>query len=157
MKTLHLKLKKDVLIVDLPEVSELNAIGNDKEVHYAIKHDDKEKYTKIADGKEWKFLCKGEGFTEEIASTLVEKMTPTKYKLYPKGNMQVASFSAVMTSSALDSFISAIEASGHYWLVNPIKIIERGEDTEHNRVKNQNDWREAESKTFKNPLIFEIL
>ena len=47
-----------------------------------------------------------------------------------------------------------IANKGFYWLENPIEIIERGEDTEHNRVINQNKWQEAEEKTFKNPLIF---
>ena len=49
---------------------------------------------------------------------------------------------------------SAVESKEKFWLENPIKIIERGEDTEHNRVLNQNKWQEAEAKTFKNPLIF---
>ena len=56
--------------------------------------------------------------------------------------------------TANDALISAVESKGFYWLENPIEIIERGEDTEHNRVLNQNEWKEAEEKTFKNPLIF---
>ena len=56
--------------------------------------------------------------------------------------------------TAKKSFISAVESKEKFWLENPIKIIERGEDTEHNRVLNQNEWQEAEEKTFKNPLIF---
>ena len=56
--------------------------------------------------------------------------------------------------SAIKSVISYVRIEGFYWLENPIEIIERGEDTEHNRVLNQNKWQEAEEKTFKNPLIF---
>ena len=70
MKTLELKLKKDVLIVDLPEGYEFTAIGNDKEIYYAIKLD--ENYTKISNGKEWRFICKGSELTGEIASELVD-------------------------------------------------------------------------------------
>ena len=54
----------------------------------------------------------------------------------------------------VESNYSAVESKEKFWLENPIKIIERGEDTEHNRVLNQNKWQEAEEKTFKNPLIF---
>ena len=61
---------------------------------------------------------------------------------------------SLLLKFAKESFISAIESKEKFWLENPIKIIERGEDTEHNRVLNQNKWQEAEEKTFKNPLIF---
>ena len=61
---------------------------------------------------------------------------------------------SLLLKFAKESFISAVESKEKFWLENPIEIIERGEDTEHNRVLNQNEWQEAEEKTFKNPLIF---
>ena len=150
MKTLELKLKKDVLIVDAE-----NGFN-----HFKI-YDDEIGFIFIENGiprKElvkgsYKFLCKGSGLTEEIASELVkttwihDKKILCKYKNY-NSEGDGSYFSAVK------SFKSAIESKGFYWLENPIEIIERGEDTEHNRVLNQNKWLEAESKTFKNPLIF---
>ena len=129
MKTLELDLKKKVYIVDTTAPIE------------AIEIDD------------YEFLCKGSGLTEEIASELVQttwihdKKILCKYKNY-NSEGDGSYFSAVK------SFISAVESKEKFWLENPIEIIERGEDTEHNRVINQNKWQEAEEKTFKNPLIF---
>ena len=129
MKTLELDLKKKVFIVDTNAPLE------------AIEIDD------------YEFICKGSELTEEIASELVKTTwihdikILCKYKNY-NSEGDGSYFSAVK------SFISAVESKGFYWLENPIEIIERGEDTEHNRVLNQNRWQEAEEKTFKNPLIF---
>ena len=91
------------------------------------------------------FLCKGSDLTEEIASELVENKTKHKFE------NKVLTF---YNYKNLELFISAVESKAKFWLENPIEIIERGEDTEHNRVLNQNEWQEAEEKTFKNPLIF---
>ena len=150
MKTLELKLKKDVLIADAE-----NGFN-----HFKI-YDDEIGFIFIENGiprKElikgsYKFLCKGSELTEEIASELVNviwtdrKRKLIKYKNYC--NIRKGFF-----NDSFNSFISAIESKCFYWLENPIEIIERGEDTEHNRVLNQNKWQEAEAKTFKNPLIF---
>ena len=129
MKTLELKLKKDVLIVDL-EDNEAGFIKGD-----------------------FDFLCDGSELTEEIASELVEEHYMNGVRSYEIYN-DYRYNDARWLDNALDSFISAVESKGFYWLENPIEIIERGEDTEHNRVLNQNKWQEAEEKTFKNPLIF---
>lgn len=148
MKTLELKLKKDVLIVDAE-----NGFN-----HFKI-YDDEISFIFIEKGiprKElvkgsYKFLCKGSELTEEIASELVEM----EYSgLYKKSFYIDYDRPSLLLKFAKESFISAVESKGFYWLENPIKIIERGEDTEHNRVLNQNKWQEAEAKTFKNPLIF---
>ena len=150
MKTLELKLKKYVLIADAE-----NGFN-----HFKI-YDDEIGFIFIENGiprKElikgsYKFFCKGSELTEEIASELVEttwihdKKILCKYKNY-NSEGDGSYFSAVK------SFISAVESKGFHWLENPIEIIERGEDTEHNRVLNQNEWQEAEEKTFRNPLIF---
>ena len=137
MKTLELELKKKVLIVD--------AI-NEKEAFDVIFEIFNTK--NISD---YEFLCKGSELTEEIASELVEM----EYSgLYKKSYYIDYDRPSLLLKFAKESFISAVESKGFYWLENPIKIIERGEDTEHNRVLNQNKWQEAEEKTFKNPLIF---
>ena len=139
MKTLELKLKKDVLIIDAEGLEITQALIFNKFGNYNLSCYD--------------FLCKGSELTEEIASELVkttwihDKKILCKYKNY-NSEGDGSYFSAVK------SFKSAIESKGFYWMENPIEIIERGEDTEHNRVINQNKWQEAEEKTFKNPLIF---
>ena len=53
--------------------------------------------------------------------------------------------------NALESFISAIESKGFYWLENP---IEKPKYYDKILTKNCLIWQEAEEKTFKNPLIF---
>ena len=148
MKTLELKLKKDVLIADAE-----NGFN-----HFKI-YDDEIGFIFIENGiprKElikgsYKFLCKGSELTEEIASELVEM----EYSgLYKKSFYIDYDRPSLLLKFAKESFVSAVESKEKFWLENPIKIIERGEDTEHNRVLNQNKWQEAEEKTFKNPLIF---
>ena len=132
MKTLKLKLKKEVIIVENEFENKIDFIDNELGIFY--------------------FLCKGSELTEEIASELVEK-----FEL--DFNKEICVFKDYINdcnkfSKSIPSFISAVESKEKFWLENPIKIIERGEDTEHNRVLNQNEWQEAEEKTFKNPLIF---
>ena len=127
MKTLELKLKKDVLIVDLEDNEATHIKG-------------------------YEFLCEGSELTEEIASELVEKMRFSFSKAFLDYRPYI--YSPNHFKSAIKSFISAVESKSFYWLENLIEIIERGEDTEHNRVLNQNEWQEAEAKTFRNPLIF---
>ena len=148
MKTLELKLKKDVLIADAE-----NGFN-----HFKI-YDDEIGFIFIENGiprKElikgsYKFLCKGSELTEEIASELVEM----EYSCLYKKNFYIDyDRPSLLLKFAKESFISAVESKEKFWLENPIEIIERGEDTEHNRVLNQNEWQEAEEKTFKNPLIF---
>ena len=137
MKTLELKLKKDVLIVDAE-----NGFN-----HFKI-YDDEIGFIFIENGiprKElvkgsYRFLCKGSDLTEEIASEFMSDFD--------------AFNQFTLNYEYLKNLIYMIANKGFYWLENPIKIIERGEDTEHNRVLNQNKWQEAEEKTFKNPLIF---
>ena len=140
MKTLELKLKKDVLIVDAEGLEITQALIFNKFGNYNLSY--------------YEFLCKGSELTEEIASELVDKTimhltygdNKHKYRSYVNYNLGF--------NNAKESFISAVESKAKFWLENPIEIIERGADTEHNRVLNQNEWQEAEEKTFKNPLIF---
>lgn len=153
MKTLELKLKKDVLIVEIPRLADYEFIN--KECKY-LKVGNEEIKLNISSLDKFEFLCKGSELTEEIASELVEMEYDNfanewfkDYKIITDDNEDDYLF-----LNAKPSFISAVESKGFYWLENPIEIIERGEDTEHNRVLNQNEWQEAEEKTFRNPLIF---
>ena len=151
MKTLELKLKKDVIIIEIPRLADYEFIN--KECKY-LKVGNEEIKLNASTLDKFEFLCKGSELTEEIASELVELTimhltygcNKHKYRSYVNYNLGF--------DNALESFISAVESKEKFWLENPIKIIERGEDTEHNRVLNQNEWQEAEAKTFKNPLIF---
>ena len=148
MKTLELDLKKKVLIVDV-----------DKSFNHFKIYDDEIGFIFIENGiprKElikgsYKFLCKGSELTEEIASELVDYWQNMANDGFIFENYKD---NLPKKLTANDAFISAVESKEKFWLENPIEIIERGEDTEHNRVLNQNRWQEAEEKTFRNPLIF---
>ena len=164
MKTLELKLKKDVLIVEAPLDAYDVSIGTHcigVRTNENVEKDTNGFYHIYKKGlffgdvdMKLEFLCKGSELTEEIASELVDetimyekhKVKCYRYRSYREG--------FVAFDNSIESLISAVESKGFYWLENPIEIIERGEDTEHNRVINQNKWQEAEEKTFKNPLIF---
>ena len=153
MKVLELELKKDVLIVEIPRLADYEFIN--RECKY-LKVGNEEIKLNASTLDKFEFLCKGSELTEEIASELVELTimhltygdNKHKYRSYVNYNFNLG------FDNALESLISAVESKEKFWLENPIKIIERGEDTEHNRVLNQNKWQEAEAKTFKNPLIF---
>ena len=135
MKILELKLKKDVLIVEIPRLEDYEFIN--RECKY-LKVGNEEIKLNASTLDKFEFICLGSELTEEIASELVEDYSDV----------------SDLFISCLDDLKKRIERCGFFWLKNPIKIIERGEDTEHNRVLNQNEWQEAEEKTFKNPLIF---
>ena len=123
MKTLELKLKKDVLIVNLENES-AGFINGDYE-----------------------FLCDDSELTEEIASELVENKTKHKFE------NKVLTF---YNCKNLESFISAVESKGFYWLENPIKRIELKEwkGTDYTFGKYMIEFNKAEEKTFRNPVIF---
>ena len=136
MKTLELKLKKDVLIVDLEDNEATHIKG-------------------------YEFLCDGSELTEEIASELVDKTimhltygdNKHKYRSYVNYNLGF--------DNALESFISAVESKEFFWLKHNVRnfsLYDHRSKTgchdleEEEIVKKQ--WQEAEEKTFKNPLIF---
>ena len=131
MKILELKLKKEVIIVENEFENKIDFIDNELGIFY--------------------FLCKGSELTEEIASELVDYWQNMSNDGFIFENYKD---NLPKKLTANDAFISAVESKEKFWFENPIEIIERGEDTEHNRVLNQNEWQEAEEKTFKNPLIF---
>ena len=163
MKTLELKLKKYVLIIDLPniDVNSKPKIIQDSFgfwIYFKIKGHKPAKiefphtFFDYKNYKNYKFLCKGSELTEEIASELIEKFELDFNKEFCVFKDYINDCNRF--SKSIPSLISAVESKEKFWLENPIEIIERGEDTEHNRVLNQNEWQEAEEKTFRNPLIF---
>ena len=146
MKTLELNLKKKVLIVDA--INEKEAFDSIFEI-FNTKN--------ISD---YKFLCKGSELTEEIASELVEM----EYSgLYKKSFYIDYDRPSLLLKFAKESFISAVESKGFYWLENPISRprnyelwAKYGDYTQYGIVLTEKclKWQEAEAKTFKNPLIF---
>ena len=158
MKTLELKLKKDVLIVDV-----------DKSFNHFKIYDDEIGFIftenciprkELLKGS-YKFLCKGSGLTEEIASELVDetimyekhKVKCYRYRSYIEG--------FVGFDNSIESFISAVESKGFYWLENPEKYERNGYEiyADKNKLsryisKEETASFKAEKKTFINPLIF---
>lgn len=150
MKTLELKLKKDVLIADAE-----NGFN-----HFKI-YDDEIGFIFIENGiprKElikgsYKFLCKGSELTEEIASELVDYWQNIANDGFIFENYKD---NIPKKSTAKKSFISAVESKGFHWLENPIKRIDLKEwkGTDYTFGKYMIEFNKAEEKTFRNPLIF---
>ena len=155
MKTLELKLKKDVLIVDAE-----NGFN-----HFKI-YDDEIGFIFIENGiprKElvkgsYKFLCKGSGLTGEIASELVDYWQNMANDGFIFENYKD---NLPKKLTANDAFISAVESKGFHWLKHNIKPFSlydpRSKTGCHDLEEEENvtkQWQEAEEKTFKNPLIF---
>ena len=155
MKTLELKLKKDVLIAEIPRLADYEFIN--KECKY-LKIGNEEITLNASTLDKFEVICKGSELTEEIASELVELTimhltygdNKHKYRSYVNYNLGF--------DNALESFISAVESKEKFWLENPIgnkpmsynlPLYKIG-----NRCDNLKKWQEAEEKTFKNPLIF---
>ena len=148
MKTLELKLKKDVLIVDAEGLEITQALIFNKFVNYNLSYYD--------------YICKGSVLTEEIASELVEEHYMNgirSYEIYKDYRYNDSRW----LDNAIDSLISAVESKEKFWLENPIKKpinydlwAKYGDYTQYGKVLTENSlkWQEAEEKTFKNPLIF---
>ena len=159
MKTLELKLKKDVLIVEIPRLSDYEFIN--KECKY-LKVGNEEIKLNASTLDKFEFLCKGSELTEEIASELVEQHYMNgirSYEIYNNYRYNDARW----LDDAKESFISAVESKGFYWLENPISRprnyelwAKYGDYTQYGKVLTEKclKWQEAEEKTFKNPLIF---
>ena len=149
MKTLELKLKKDVLIVEIPRLTDYEFIN--RECKY-LKVGNEEIKLNASTLDKFEVICKGSELTEEIASELVELTimyltygdNKHKYRSYVNYNLGF--------DNALDSLISAVESKEKFWLENPFK------DWKSDGEIHDDDldlvYKEAEEKTFKNPLIF---
>ena len=141
MKTLELKLKKDVLIVDAEGLEITQALIFNKFGNYNLSCYD--------------FLCKGSDLTEEIVSELVDYWQNMANDGFIFENYKD---NIPKKLTAIKSFISAVESKGFHWLENSIgnkpmsynlPLYKIG-----NRCDNLKQWQEAEEKTFRNPLIF---
>lgn len=140
------KLKKELLIIELPEgVKSWEFIDG----HFFV--DDKKIFIKGFTPFH-KILGKPDEIKEEDVKDLVEQSIHTGLFAHYVKDIPVNTY---CYKTALKSFNSALE-SEIYWDVNPIKIIPRGEASEHDRVKNKNEFNEAQEKTFdkKRTLIF---
>ena len=159
MKTLELKLKKDLLIVEVDKSFNHFKIYNDEIGFIFIENNIPRK--ELIKGS-YKFLCKGSDLTEEIASDLVEEHYMNGIRSYEIYNDYRYNDSRWL-DNALDSLISAVESKGFYWLENPIEKpvnydlwAKYGDYTQYGKVLTEKclKWKEAEEKTFKNTLIF---
>ena len=107
MKTLELKLKKYVLIVEIPRLADYEFIN--RECKY-LKIGNEEIKLNASTLDKFEFLCKGSELTEEIASELVDetimyekhKVKCYRYRSYIEG--------FVAFDNANDAFISAVES-----------------------------------------------
>lgn len=143
MKTLELKLKKDVLIVDAINQDIANGIIFQK---FGVKT-----------LSEFEFLCKGSELTEEIASDIFEHDDfLNRFESYIDTVPSI-------DESALKLFIKIFESKGFYWLENHIEKPVNfdlwrmyGDYTQYGKVLTEKclKWKESEEKTFRNPLIF---
>ena len=157
MKTIELKLKKDVLIVEIPRLADYEFIN--KECKY-LKVGNEEIKLNASTLDKFEFLCKGSELTEEIASELVEEHYMNGVRSYEIYN-DYRYNDARWLDNALDSFISAVESKGFYWLKHNVRSFSlydpRSKTGCHDLEEEDTitkQWKEAEEKTFKNPLIF---
>ena len=145
MKILELDLKKKVLIVDENDFDyyELSENG----IYFKL-----EKGDRYYLGWKFEFLCKGSDLTEEIASELVKKILPLYYAKQNRAGISFNSSRNDLTKSAKESFISEIKSKKFHWLENPFK--DWRSDGEIHDDDLDLIYKEAEEKTFRNPLIF---
>ena len=153
MKTLELKLKKDVLIVEIPRLADYEFIN--KECKY-LKVGNEEIKLNASTLDKFEFICKGSELTEEIASELVDYWQNMANDGFIFENYKD---NIPKKLTAIKSFISAVESKEKFWLENPIeKPINRDEYYKSEKVDSfeilLKEWQEAEAKTFKNLLIF---
>lgn len=143
MKQVELNLHKRLLIVEFEDMDHLENVISCGKQGIRFCSDDK---------KLVGLICKGSELTEEVAEDLVDIFDLSYYVHYNGHNRRSYKL------TALDSFISAIEAQGYYWGENPV-IFDDNEIDFNKRYEIRINWEKAESRTF-NPektLIFEIL
>jgi len=136
MKTLELKLKKEVIIVENEFENKIDFIDNELGIFY--------------------FLCKGSELTEEMASELVDYWQNMANDGFVFENYKD---NLPKKLTANDALISAVESKKFHWLENPIQNTKPTDDISFYDSLEQKElaikkWQEAEEKTFKNPLIF---
>ncbi len=148
MKILELKLKKDVLIVEIPRLADYEFIN--KECKY-LKVGNEEIKLNASTLDKFEFICKGSELTEEIASELFE------YDDFLNCFKAYIDTVPSIDESALKLFIKIFESKGFYWREKECdnQFCENGKvDLGYNSFLNCQVCEELEEKTFKNPLIF---
>ena len=157
MKILELKLKRDVLIVEIPRLADYEFIN--RECKY-LKVGNEEIKLNASTLDKFEFLCKGSELTEEMASELVDYWQNMANDGFIFENYKD---NIPKKLTAKKSFISAVESKGFHWLENPIEKpinydlwAKYGDYTQYGKVLTEKclKWKEAEEKTFHNPLIF---
>lgn len=166
MKTLELELKKYVLIVEAPLDAYDVSIGTHcigVRTNENVEKDTNGFYHIYEKGlffgdfnMKLEYICKGSELTEEIASELVEEHYMNGIRSYEIYNDYKYNDS-IWLDDAKESFISAVESKGFYWLEKECdnQFCENGKvDLGYNTFLNCQVCEEAEEKTFRNPLIF---
>ena len=166
MKTLELKLKKDVLIVEAPLDAYDVSIGTHcigVRTNENVEKDTNGFYHIYKKGlffgdidMKLEFLCKGSELTEEMASELVDYWQNMANDGFIFENYKD---NIPKKLTAIKSFISAVESKEKFWLENPVQNTKPTDDISFYDSLEQKElaikkWQEAEEKTFKNPLIF---
>ena len=140
-----------MLIVDIPRLADYEFIN--RECKY-LKVGNEEIKLNASTLDKFEFICKGSELTEEIASELVEEGSYfTTFKNYITNDNHKRN----QLNFAKESFISAVESKGFYWLEKKCdnEFCENGKvDLGYNAFYNCQVCEELEEKTFKNPLIF---
>lgn len=128
MKHTILDLKKKVLVVETLDENLACAYFFNKYGFYFM--------------KKMKFICKGSEITEEITKSFNHQEEYSE-------SMNINLF----------RFVQHLKYKGFHWLENPLggkpKITTDSNCFE--LIAKHNDWQQAEEKTFRNCLIFEIL
>lgn len=147
MKHTILDLKKKVLVVEVPEKATL--VATDEKISVF----QNEECIFQIEGN-FQFICKGSEITEEIASGIVEVKRISSgvgiiYHDYKNKEKWLYG-----KQYATSSFKSAIESKGLHWLENPTQ--KQYFNPEEFIQEQYDEFLEAEEKTFRNCLLFEI-
>lgn len=117
MKTLELKLKKDVLIVDTIDFILTEEMINNKVDNIII--------------ADYEFICKGSELTEEIASELCHNIG-----IIGKAYLDDVN-DLYFWEYAIDAFITSVESKDFYWLKNPYKKdVKQWQEAEEKTFRN---------------------
>ncbi|MGK6342811.1 hypothetical protein ACMGDK_11265 [Chryseobacterium sp. DT-3] len=161
MKQLELELQKKLLIVEFEDTEHLESVISCNNIGIRFMSDNEDPA---------KIICKGSEFTEEVAKERIHQSIHTGLFAYYVEGIPV---NVYCYKTALESFISAIEAKGYYWGKHNVKspIIENygyhdninildtpPEWDEQCYFEDLDLWQDAESRTFHldKTLIFEI-
>lgn len=149
MKSTILNIKKRVLVVEIPRLADYEFINRESKY---LRVGNEEINLNISTFSKIDLICKGSELTEDIAKNYVLSYS-VNYEFVFKDHEG----DDYGCETALDSFISAIEASNYYWSENPEKKSRF--NPEEFIQEEYERFMEAESKTFhpEQVILFEIL